>query len=93
MEADDYSFRLERVHFRTCALHYTEGGRYLMVYLEQSPAPEFDWVGSDDDFQHWTSPSVHISEQERKLILSRLEQWSSQSGVKIHIASPADWRK
>ncbi len=90
MEGDDYSVRLERVDLRTCALHYQQSGRYLMVYVEQSAVPEFDWIGSADDLRYWTAPSIYISEQERELILSRLAQWSSQSGIKIHMATIAN---
>jgi hypothetical protein len=93
MEADDYSIRLEQVDFRTCALVYKRSDLCLLVYVEQSAVPEFDWVGLDDDFRHWTTPRLDISEEERKLILSRVEQWSAQNGVKIYIGSHADWGK
>lgn len=94
MEADaDYSIRLERIHFRTSLLVYRQGERHLTVYLEQSYSPDIDWSGLEDDFRYWTYPCLNISEEERKLILSRLEQWSAQTGVRIYIGPPADLTK
>jgi hypothetical protein len=92
VESQNYSIQLERVGFRTCALHYKESGRYLRVYLEESALPEFDWVGLNNDLRFWTEPNIPSSEDEQKVILNRLEQWCSESGARIYVGPPADFK-
>ena len=75
----NYSFRMERTSYKSQNLIYEELGFKLVIYLESSAIPQYDWLGCDLDFQKWSEPQGEIiSEQKRQEILSRLSAWSAE---------------
>jgi hypothetical protein len=90
---DDQAFgiRQERTSWKSIDLIYEEPGHQLVVYLEMSGVPEFDWVGVDTAFQAWTAPADKlIPDGKRAEILERVADWSKQKRLRINFGPPID---
>lgn len=88
----DFSFQMERTSYKSYDLIYEEPGRRLVVYLEMSGVPKYDWVGVDTDFERWTEPEGEpIPEAKRREILERLSAWGKEQKIRIDIGPPLDW--
>jgi hypothetical protein len=87
----EYSIRQERTSWKSIDLIYEELGHRLVVYLEMSGVPQFDWVGVDSAFQAWTYPTGEpIPAGKRDEILARVADWSKQKRVRIDFGPPID---
>lgn len=82
----DYTFRLATTSYKSRDLIYDEPGHRLVVYLEMSGVPEFDWVGAETDLDRWTDPAGEpIPADKRAQITQRLADWAGEQRLRIDL--------
>jgi len=74
---DSYSISLEKVHFRTSRLRYSDSQGSVDVFLEESAVPEYDWIGAEPDFK--------VSAARLSDILPRIHEWASARNLTLKI--------
>lgn len=74
---EPYNIALEKVHFRTSRLRYSDSRGSVEVFLEQSAVPEYDWIGAELDFK---VSAARLSE-----ILPRIHEWASAQNLTLKI--------
>ena len=80
-----------RLSYKDLELTYREPGRALIVPVEMSGVPEFDFVGVDTAFAQWTDPpGVTLSPDEQSAVKSRIHQWSATQGLRLGFGPPVD---
>ena len=47
------------------------------VFLEESAVPDYDWIGSEQDFE--------LSAERLQTVLSRIQEWTQKQGIRIKI--------
>jgi hypothetical protein len=83
---NECTFRIERTSWNSEDLNYDETEHRLIIYLERSGVSQFDWVGTDKDFEKWTVPDGEpISTSKRQEILDRLFDWGKEHKIRIDI--------
>ena len=72
-----YSISLEKVHFRTSRLRYSDSLGSEEVFAEESAVPEYDGIGAEPDFE--------VSAARLSDILPRIHEWASARNLTIKI--------
>ena len=81
-----YSIHFERLGYKARDLVYEEPGRRAVIPLDMSGVPQFNWVGSSQALESWVEPAGEpIPKSQRKAILSRIDAWSDEQGLRIDI--------
>jgi hypothetical protein len=84
-----HSFQFLETSWKSRDLVYEEHGRRLVIYLEMSGVPRFDWLGSERAFERWTEPAGEpIDAAKRREIRDRVDSWARAHRWRLDFSPP-----
>jgi hypothetical protein len=84
-----HSLHLVETSWKSRDLIYEEDCRRLVIYLEISGVPQYDWLGCDRDFERWSEPDGQpIDEAKRREIRDRVDRWARARRWRLDFSPP-----